>query len=288
MWGLAVFAFVVTDLLAWVSHWFHHGVPTLWRFHAVHHAQQNLNALSDNRQHVGETVCAALIVFLPSHLLGLSADVAGTLTFVMIYYSAMLHSNIRTNFGPLQYVLMSPQSHRIHHSILPQHYNSNFATIFSCWDYLAGTRYHGNNEYPPTGIDDTGFPVERPSANPLTWVTAWWMQTLYPFQAMLKGRRGRPAPAIRESHAQVPPSSVVRLSPWLQQDAEATALRRLAALHRGTATGRALRGAIARSPGSVTGPVARMRSPHHADRPDGPPATARRAVAMTGSARSDP
>ena len=95
--GLAVLAFVLTDGLAWCSHWCHHKVATLWRFHAVHHSQRRLNALSDNRTHVGEVVAAALIVFVPSRVLGLDSSTALSLSFIGIYYSAMLHSNIRTN-----------------------------------------------------------------------------------------------------------------------------------------------------------------------------------------------
>ena len=188
LWGLAIFAFVLTDLLAWASHWCHHKVRTLWRFHSVHHSQQRLNALSDNRTHVGEVVAAALIVFVPSQLLGLTASTAMGLAFIGIYYSAMLHSNIRTNLGPLKYVFMGPQPHRVHHSILPQHFERNFGTVFSWWDYLAGTMYRGYDEYPPTGIQDTNFPLrDQGDRNPWRWIVIFAKQLVYPFQGMLVG-----------------------------------------------------------------------------------------------------
>ena len=186
VWGLAIFAFVLSDLLAWASHWCHHKVGTLWRFHSVHHSQQRLNALSDNRTHVGEVVAAALIVFVPSKLLGLSASAAMGLAFVGIYYSAMLHSNIRTNLGPLKYVFMGPQPHRVHHSILPQHYEFNFGTVFPWWDYIAGTMYKGYDEYPPTGISDAHFPLRvHGDLNPWRWFLIFVKQLVYPFQGVL-------------------------------------------------------------------------------------------------------
>jgi sterol desaturase/sphingolipid hydroxylase (fatty acid hydroxylase superfamily) len=274
-WGLAIFAFVMTDLLAWVSHWCHHGVPTLWRFHSVHHAQQNLNALADNKQHVGETVCAALIVFVPSHMLGLTSDAAGALAFVTLYYSAMLHSNIRTNFGPLKLILMSPQAHRIHHSVLPQHFNTNYATVFSCWDYLAGTRYRGDDEYPPTGIDDTDFPLERPSANPWRWVTAWWMQTLYPFQAMVRSARRRMA--SREESGD-------RAAPRLRHDSEKHAPRGLPAVPGTMGTARGMRSTIMLSSISAISPAPRRMAPA-SERQDRSVAAPRRDVAMAASYR---
>jgi sterol desaturase/sphingolipid hydroxylase (fatty acid hydroxylase superfamily) len=192
-WGLAVFAFVVTDLLAWVSHWCHHKVGTLWRFHAVHHSQQRLNALSDNRTHVGEVIAAALIVFVPSQILGLNASTAAALAFIGLYYSAMLHSNIRTNLGPAKYVFMGPQPHRVHHSILPQHFEKNFGTVFSWWDYLAGTMYKGYDEYPRTGIKDMSFPLrDEKDLRPWKWIVIFAKQLVYPFQGIVAGALGRP------------------------------------------------------------------------------------------------
>ena len=191
-WGLAIFAFIATDALAWVTHWCHHKVPTLWRFHAVHHSQQTLSALSDNRTHVGEVVLAALLVFIPSQMLGLQSGTANTLAFIGLYYSAMLHSNIRTNAGPLKYIFMGPQAHRVHHSVLPQHYDTNFGTVFSWWDFLASTMYKGYNEYPPTGITDGNFPLRKPQhANPLMWGVVLAKQTLYPFQGIVDGMFAR-------------------------------------------------------------------------------------------------
>ncbi len=203
-WKLVAFAFVTTDLLAWVTHYCHHKVPTLWRFHAVHHSQERLNALSDNRTHVGEIVCAALMVFIPSYLLGLSATAASTVAYISIFYCAMLHSNVRTNLGPLKYIFMGPQAHRIHHSSLPQHFDSNYATVFSWWDYLGGTRYHGYDEYPPTGISDQDFPLrQHGDTNPIAWVYIFFRQLVYPFQGMMEGavkkleRHYSPAPRHR-------------------------------------------------------------------------------------------
>ncbi len=187
-WGLATFAFVLTDLLAWITHWCHHKVPTLWRFHAVHHSQRRLNALSDNRTHIGEVVAAALIVFVPSQLLGLNASAAMGLAFLGLYYSAMLHSNIRTNFGPLRFVFLGPQFHRVHHSTLPQHFDTNFGTVFSWWDYLARTMYKGYDEYPPTGIQDETFPLrEQGDLNPWRWLVIFSKQLAYPFQGLVIG-----------------------------------------------------------------------------------------------------
>ena len=187
--GLSILAFVVTDLLAWWTHVLHHKVPVLWNFHAVHHSQEYLNALSDNREHVGETIVAATLVFVPSRLLGLDTTAAAGLTFLMIFVNAFIHANIRTSLGPLRYVFISPQAHRVHHSAAPQHIDTNFGTVFACWDYLFGTRYHDHHDYPTTGIHDPTFPREDPT-RPWAVPAAWARQMAYPVRTLL-GRRVR-------------------------------------------------------------------------------------------------
>jgi sterol desaturase/sphingolipid hydroxylase (fatty acid hydroxylase superfamily) len=195
-WGLIIVAYVVADLLAYLTHVCHHQVPTLWRFHAVHHSQQRLNALADHRTHVGEVMAAALIVFVPSQILGLNAAVATTLAFVGLYYSAMLHANIRTNLGPLRFVLMGPQPHRVHHSVLPKYFDHNYGTTFPWWDMMFGTYYWDVKVYPPTGITDAGFPLrERGDLNPLKLIALFGRQLVYPYQAIYRLWFGNSAPA---------------------------------------------------------------------------------------------
>jgi sterol desaturase/sphingolipid hydroxylase (fatty acid hydroxylase superfamily) len=183
VWRVAALSFVVTDFMAWWTHWLHHRLPVLWQFHAVHHSQREMNVLSDNRTHVIETVVTATLAFIPAWFLGLNTSTAGVLAVSTVYVSAFIHTNIRTNLGPLRYVFVSPQAHRVHHSIEPAHYDTNFGTVFSWWDYLFGTRYPGDDEYPPTGIVDVGFPMEA-TMNPIRVARTWVSQTLYPFRIL--------------------------------------------------------------------------------------------------------
>ena len=186
-WGLILVAYVFTDALAYATHLCHHKVPTLWRFHSVHHSQQHLNALSDNRTHVGEVMVAALIVFVPSQMLGINAAVATTLAFIGFYYAAMLHSNIRTNLGPLRFVFLGPQPHRVHHSVIPKHFDHNYGTTFPWWDMIFGTYYRDVKVYPPTGITDAAFPLPaRGEMNPFKWVAIFVRQVIYPYKAIFR------------------------------------------------------------------------------------------------------
>ena len=140
VWGVAILALLIADLLAWYSHWLHHHVPSLWYFHAVHHSQTNLNVLSDNRTHFVETFVSAVVAYVPARILGLSAPDAVKLTSLTIFVSAVIHTNVRTNLGPLRNVFVSPQAHRVHHSISVEHFNTNYGTVFMFWDLLFRTR----------------------------------------------------------------------------------------------------------------------------------------------------
>ncbi len=164
--GAALLALVVGDLAQWYSHRLHHRVALLWSFHVVHHSQTAMNVLSDNRQHVVETLVTATFTFLPARLLGLDAAGAGTLTIITLVISAFIHANIRTDLGPLRFVLISPQAHRVHHSTDPGHFDTNYGTVFAWWDYLFGTRHPDRHIYPDTGIEDPAFPLEQRS-NPI-------------------------------------------------------------------------------------------------------------------------
>lgn len=106
------------------------------------------------------------------------------------WYSHIYHGNIRTNLGPLRYVLVTPQSHRVHHSIQPLHRDTNFGSIFSFWDRLFGTQYRGYDEYPETGIDDEAFPHETRTR--LATLVGPLIQMAYPFRELQRRWAARP------------------------------------------------------------------------------------------------
>jgi len=179
----AVVAFLLSDFLFWFTHWARHKVPTFWYFHAVHHAAPSLNTLTDNRVHFMEAMIAATLTVVPARLLGLSAPAAFALVVATTYFTAFTHTAVRTNMGPLRYVLVTPQSHRVHHSQAPEHIDVNFGTVFSVWDQLFRTQYRGWDEYPDTGIADPRFPLERRLSVP-SLLGTYFRMVAYPFTQM--------------------------------------------------------------------------------------------------------
>jgi sterol desaturase/sphingolipid hydroxylase (fatty acid hydroxylase superfamily) len=130
-----------------------------------------------------EAMIAATLTVVPARLLGLSAPAAFALVVATTYFTAFTHTAVRTNMGPLRYVLVTPQSHRVHHSQAPEHIDVNFGTVFSVWDQLFRTQYRGWDEYPDTGIADPRFPLERRLSVP-SLLGTYFRMVAYPFTQM--------------------------------------------------------------------------------------------------------
>ncbi|MCD9624719.1 sterol desaturase family protein [Rhabdothermincola salaria] len=176
-----VLAFLLADFFMWFSHWVRHKVPPLWRFHQVHHSQRAMSALTDNRVHFFESIVSATLAYVPARLLGLGDEAALLLALGTVYFTGFTHANLRTNLGPLRYVVVTPQSHRIHHSTQEPHWDKNFGAICSIWDRLFRTQYHPADEYPGVGIDDQDFPLEH-STRPAAVLATYGRQLVYPFR----------------------------------------------------------------------------------------------------------
>lgn len=154
------------DLWFYWAHRIEHRVPLLWEFHKIHHSDERLNASTYARDHFLQ---AAWIGFFPTFTLGLFVDLdlteAGKAALYsnlfLVVLSMLYHSAIRIRLPWLDRVLVTPQVHRIHHSIDQAHYNRNFADALPLFDIVFGT-YHRplSNEFPVTGLGPD-FPAPR-------------------------------------------------------------------------------------------------------------------------------
>jgi sterol desaturase/sphingolipid hydroxylase (fatty acid hydroxylase superfamily) len=180
----ALLGVLVYDLVLYAHHRLHHRLHALWPFHAVHHSQAQLSLFTTARFHVLEKVLARVMIFPPLVFLGLTQTETLLTAWLVAWHTRFYHANIRTGLGPLWYLIVTPQSHRIHHSVHPWHRERNLATHFPVWDMLFGTQHWRRDEYPPTGIGDRAFPMERSGWSILRTPVA---QTLYPFRQLRGG-----------------------------------------------------------------------------------------------------
>ena len=142
-WVIAVpLAVIVMDFVIWLQHVMVHAVPQLWRLHRVHHADLDYDLTTGARFHPLEIILSMLIKFATISVLG-PPVVAVVIFEVMLNATAMFnHGNIRLPGAvdrALRWVLVTPDMHRVHHSIEDDETNSNFGFSLTWWDRLFGT-----------------------------------------------------------------------------------------------------------------------------------------------------
>ena len=135
-------AIVALDLAIWAQHVFFHAVPALWRLHRVHHADLDYDLTTGARFHPLEILLSMLIKFAAILVLGPSV-VAVILFEVILNGMAMFnHGNVglpERLDRRLRWFLVTPDMHRVHHSVAADEANSNFGFNLSWWDRLFGT-----------------------------------------------------------------------------------------------------------------------------------------------------
>lgn len=141
-WATVASAFVLLDLAIYFQHVVFHAVPLLWRLHRVHHADPDFDVTTGTRFHPFEILLSLGIKCLAIAALG--APVAAVLAFeVVLNVTAMFnHANARLPLGVdrwLRWIVVTPDMHRVHHSIVRRETDSNFGFNLPWWDRLFGT-----------------------------------------------------------------------------------------------------------------------------------------------------
>ena len=137
--------FVVLDLIIYLQHIMFHAVPLLWRLHMVHHADLDIDLTTGLRFHPVEIALSMVVKMMVIAALG--PPVASVLVFeVVLNGTAMFnHGNIAMHQALdrwLRWFVVTPDMHRVHHSVIIRETNSNYGFNLSVWDRMFGT-YQG-------------------------------------------------------------------------------------------------------------------------------------------------
>ena len=135
-------AVILLDLVVYAQHRLFHRVPLLWRLHAMHHTDLDLDATSGVRFHPLEYVLSMAIKVAAVWLLGAAALAVVAFELLLNATSIFNHSNLRLPAGWdrwLRLVVVTPDMHVVHHSIDPAEHNRNFGFNLPWWDRLFGT-----------------------------------------------------------------------------------------------------------------------------------------------------
>jgi sterol desaturase/sphingolipid hydroxylase (fatty acid hydroxylase superfamily) len=141
-WAGFIAAFVVLDLLHYAVHRWQHAAPFLWRLHALHHSDPDVDATTSVRHHPLEYLIAAGLYWMAALAFGIPAVAVMTHAVVVFAAAAVTHGNMRLPERVerwLQPVVITLDLHLVHHSMVHDHTNSNFGAVLSVWDRLFGT-----------------------------------------------------------------------------------------------------------------------------------------------------
>jgi sterol desaturase/sphingolipid hydroxylase (fatty acid hydroxylase superfamily) len=141
-WAAFVAALVLLDLAIYLQHVLFHAVPSLWRLHRMHHADLDFDVTTGSRFHPVEILLSMAIKLMVIAAIG--APAAAVIVFeIVLNATAMFnHANLRLPPGLdrlLRRIVVTPDMHRVHHSIRPEETNSNYGFNLPWWDRLFGT-----------------------------------------------------------------------------------------------------------------------------------------------------
>jgi sterol desaturase/sphingolipid hydroxylase (fatty acid hydroxylase superfamily) len=161
---------ILTDFLAYVFHRALHENAYLWRLHRVHHTSTNMDWLANVRLHPIDKILGDCFQFIPIFCLGFADTPLLAYTIFLGFQSFLNHSNIKIDFGPLRWIIASPQFHHWHHDNDARSYTKNFAPHLVIFDVLFRTAY-----FPP------GYSMPAKYGIPDPVPQGFWGQIIYPF-----------------------------------------------------------------------------------------------------------
>ena len=180
-WVLVPVTIVAMDAANWLAHYADHRLDALWRFHALHHSQEELSVLTSFRAHPLMHTTGFILATIPVAVLMPARPIAPVLITIYICVGTLQHANLRWTFGPVGRVIVSPAYHRLHHA--PDTQRANLGVVLTIWDVLAGcARFPARGDgVGRTGLDGRPVPVEQDgSAGPALLLLA--EQLIEPFR----------------------------------------------------------------------------------------------------------
>jgi len=142
LWSGVLIATVLLDLAIYLQHRAFHAIPVLWRLHMVHHSDENIDVSTGLRFHPIEILLSMLFKMTMVVLIG--APALAVLIFEIALNSTAMFNHGNLGLPPgldryLRLLIVTPDMHRVHHSVVRAETNSNFGFSLPCWDRIFGT-----------------------------------------------------------------------------------------------------------------------------------------------------
>jgi len=148
-WLVYAIAFVAVDFQGYWVHRWSHEINFLWNRHIIHHSSEEFNLSCALRQSISTIINYFTILLLPAALLGVPPQVIAVVAPIHLFLQYWYHTQLIGKLGWLEYVIVTPSQHRVHHAINPEYMDKNYGQVFTWWDRLFGTFQEERDDVPP-------------------------------------------------------------------------------------------------------------------------------------------
>ncbi|NQZ44063.1 MAG: sterol desaturase family protein [Flavobacteriaceae bacterium] len=148
-WAVWVIAFIVIDFAGYWNHRLSHHINIFWNQHVIHHSSEEFNLACALRQSISNLIGYFAILMLPAALLGVPNEVIAILAPIHLFAQFWYHTQHIGKLGWLEYVIVTPSQHRVHHAINPEYIDKNLGQILCIWDRWFGTFQEELDTVPP-------------------------------------------------------------------------------------------------------------------------------------------
>ncbi len=142
-------AFICIDFASYWSHRLNHKINFFWNQHVIHHSSEEFNLACALRQSISNVLGYSALFLVPAAVLGVPNEVISVLAPLHLFGQFWYHTQHIGKLGFLEYILVTPSQHRVHHAINPIYIDKNLAAIFCVWDRWFGTFQEELDEEPP-------------------------------------------------------------------------------------------------------------------------------------------
>ena len=133
------------DFSSWLVHLVMHKTPLLWRFHLVHHTDNNVDVTTGLRHHPGDSILRGMFFMLLILVSGAPMYAVMMYQTLLVLATAFTHANMRLPAAldkAISFIMISPNMHKVHHHWKQPYTDSNYGAVFAIWDRLLGTYSH--------------------------------------------------------------------------------------------------------------------------------------------------
>lgn len=148
-WLVWVVAFLAIDFAGYWNHRLSHQVNFFWNQHVIHHSSEEFNLACALRQSISNLIGYFPLLLIPAALVGVPYQVIAILAPIHLFAQFWYHTQHIGKLGWLEYIIITPSQHRVHHAINPEYIDKNLGQILCVWDRWFGTFQEELDDVPP-------------------------------------------------------------------------------------------------------------------------------------------